>query len=822
MRKIVILIIFIIFMSIASVSADDMNETDSDYSKADSECCSFIIQEKDETVCAFRQDTSLDGYGVYIHNDTWDDEEIIREEIDLEGSYFTHLVLTQNGWVFSQGGSQYNDNNRIIEKSVREIIKSDNISEASFGEIQDVLKKYKYGHVLIKAPDGRYGLAYYNAFFSGTLQPGEFLTAPNIYHFIIHGNYTDYGVDPVDAIINICSYENSGWNRRNLYIYDYKAYDTDNGQKYGANIYVTNDNGYNVGLNTSNLSSYFMFNDDYYTRDKVPEIPIRLYVANYIFNNKTLDSVFEIMNHENNILVNQETSINYRINNINDEKTAVFEIDDNVEFINAEVSQGKYYYDLNQHTLYWNLSQSNISKNINLTIKPKTKGNYTIHSYIQDMDEINITGYATDYGVSLKSDNVTTYKTYYASMNVYLNDNDGNPLIGEIVVITINNDTYYRKVTPKGYAALSIMMQPGEYEALVSYDGKLGKNQSTSKIFVNKTLFSNDLEFFYGEVSEFNVSALNYTGSILSNFEVDFSLDGVLKDFKTNNDGICSLNTSKLKPGKHSVISYNGATNEFVNNTIYVKSISSNDIIKIFKNNTQYYAKFVDGNGTLLNHSYISFKINGVTYTRTTDENGTAKLNINLGEGTYKLTAINPITGDIETNNITVIGLLETSNLTKYYKNDSQFIVRVLTPNGSYAGAGEEVKFNINGIFYTRTTNATGHAKLNINLIPGNYTITTYYKDYSQGNNIEVLPVLFVSDLNMKYHDGSKFEARLIDNTGNPYANQNITFNINGVFYNRTTDALGISKLNINLIKGEYIITSSYNGLNVANKITIT
>ena len=76
-------------------------------------------------------------------------------------------------------------------------------------------------------------------------------------------------------------------------------------------------------------------------------------------------------------------------------------------------------------------------------------------------------------------------------------------------------------------------------------------------------------------------------------------------------------------------------------------------------------------------------------------------------------------------------------------------------------GAGEEVKFSINGIFYTRTTNATGHVKLNINLIPGNYTVTTYYKDYSQGNTVEILPVIFASDLNMKYPDGSKFEARL-------------------------------------------------------------
>ncbi|WP_296885544.1 hypothetical protein, partial [uncultured Methanobrevibacter sp.] len=57
---------------------------------------------------------------------------------------------------------------------------------------------------------------------------------------------------------------------------------------------------------------------------------------------------------------------------------------------------------------------------------------------------------------------------------------------------------------------------------------------------------------------------------------------------------------------------------------------------------------------------------------------------------------------------------------------------------------------------------------------------------------------------------------------GNPLANTNVTFNINGVFYNRTTDSDGIAKLNIRLMPGEYIITSSYNECYISNKITVT
>jgi hypothetical protein len=137
--------------------------------------------------------------------------------------------------------------------------------------------------------------------------------------------------------------------------------------------------------------------------------------------------------------------------------------------------------------------------------------------------------------------------------------------------------------------------------------------------------------------------------------------------------------------------------------------------------------------------------------------------------------------------------------------------------------AGENVTFNINGVMYTRQTNESGQAKLNINLGPGNYTITAMYNDCRVTNNIEVLPVLFAEDLVKKYGISDQFKALLVDGQGNPFPNQNITFNINGVFYQRTTNDEGYAALNIRLgsPNDSYIITSSFNGTNISNKITI-
>ena len=76
-------------------------------------------------------------------------------------------------------------------------------------------------------------------------------------------------------------------------------------------------------------------------------------------------------------------------------------------------------------------------------------------------------------------------------------------------------------------------------------------------------------------------------------------------------------------------------------------------------------------------------------------------------------------------------------------------------------------------------------------------------------------------NLVMTYRDGSTFNVTLVDGQGNPLKGSSVTFNINGVFYNRTTDVNGVARLNINLMAAEYIITSSYNGCNIANKITV-
>ena len=329
-------------------------------------------------------------------------------------------------------------------------------------------------------------------------------------------------------------------------------------------------------------------------------------------------------------------------------------------------------------------------------------------------------------------------------------------------------------------------------------------------------IWADDLVKYYGEAKNFNARAVNidsdYIVFTINNQEYRRAL--------VNNSASLPIN---MGPGMYNITSSYPRVNQSVKNTITVFStIESNDLVKYYKNASQFEVRLLDSNGNHTNSSKkVTFNINGVFYTRQINDDGIARLNINLNPGQYIITTNNPFTGENKSNVVTVLPYIESHDLVKYYMNDSQFVVRITDEKGNYVGAGEEVTFNINGVFYTRHTNATGHVKLNVNLNPDDYIITTQYGGCSVSNNIKVLSVLNASDLEMSYHDGSKFTVNLLDNAGNPYSNQIVTFNINGVFYNRTTDAYGDAKLNINLQAGEYIITSSYNGSNIANTIII-
>ena len=107
---------------------------------SESECCSFIIQEKNgETIYAFRQDGKLNGNGIQINSQSWNGLNILKQEIDDVDDvkeYFFHTIITENGWVIGQGGSQYDGDSRFIEQMAATMVLNNdiiNIVEYQYG-----------------------------------------------------------------------------------------------------------------------------------------------------------------------------------------------------------------------------------------------------------------------------------------------------------------------------------------------------------------------------------------------------------------------------------------------------------------------------------------------------------------------------------------------------------------------------------------------------------------------------------------------------------------------------------------------------------------
>ena len=393
-----------------------------------------------------------------------------------------------------------------------------------------------------------------------------------------------------------------------------------------------------------------------------------------------------------------------------------------------------------------------------------------------------------------------------------------------IVLFNVNDVKYYAPVE-EGNATLTLLiMESGNYtvECIYLGDEKYKSANATAVIHVTGGLevIAEDLVKYFHGPERFNVKVL-LNGKGAFNKTVNITLNGISYNKLTDENGEASFAVN-LNSGNYTAAVE--VENISVSASITVKlTVEGSDLIKVYGNASQYFATFYDSSGNILANKTATFNINGVFYNRTTDENGVAKLNINLNQGKYVITSFNTVTGENTANNITVLSrITENRDITKYYRNSTQYTVKLIGDDGNAVGKGETVTFNINGVFYNRTTDDGGVAQLNINLQPGKYIITAEYMGCKESNNITVLPVLNASDLTKKYGEPDQFVASLVDGRGAPYAGENITFNINGVFYNRTTDAEGHAGLNINLMPEEYIITSSYAESNIANTIKVT
>ena len=429
--------------------------------------------------------------------------------------------------------------------------------------------------------------------------------------------------------------------------------------------------------------------------------------------------------------------------------------------------------------------------------------------------------------------NNTIIKCTLSSITAYGSGNEAifnNTLSGSRIGIIVGGGYYNVTIGSNNYNLDRLPFPPSFPYYIVQADNKYQNPDKAQGTYYDSAkepkavIIVDDITMYYKNGTKLHIALKDNKGYNLADTLITVTINGVSYNKTTDKNGAVEMNIY-LKPGVYTAtVAYAGnktiGANSVDAKITVLPTITGNNITKMYQNGTHFFAAFVNGQGKALANTKVTFNINGVFYTKQTNDKGIANLNIMLRPGHYILTAYNPVTGDEQGFSVDVKSLIEASDLTKYYLNASRFQATIYNKDGSLA-VNKEVTYNINGVFYTKTTDENGVASLGISLRPGNYIITTIVDGLAMGNNVTVMPTLVTKDLDMKYLDGSDFTAQTLDGQGNPLANQNVSFNVNGVFYHKVTDKDGIASLKIRLMSGEYIITSYWNNFQTGNTIKI-
>ena len=403
------------------------------------------------------------------------------------------------------------------------------------------------------------------------------------------------------------------------------------------------------------------------------------------------------------------------------------------------------------------------------------------------------------------------------------------------VVITVNGEDYTAAIE-NGVASVTVSdLKAGDYTVTVKYSGDNNYNEANA-----------DAEFSVSKISDYNmdISVPEIKEGVNSTIGVDLpkdatgtvtvEIDG--KKYTANViDGTANVIVSGLSAGDYNITTvysgdakYDSMTKK--GNVTVIPNINVNldvsDVEMFYHDGTRLIAKLTDFQGKPIVNATIYFSINGVTYAKTTDANGTASMGLNLDSNVYPVTVTyngSAFYSKISKNiTVTINSSIIADDLVKMYQNATRFYAKFMGSDGKVL-ANTQVKFNIHGVFYTKTTNNDGVADLGIMLRPGNYILTAYnpVTGEQQGFNITVKSLIVQNDLTKYYMNASKFQATIYDKNGSLAVNKNVTFNIHGVFYTRTTDENGVVSLGISLRPGEYVITTMYEGLDLGNTVTV-
>ena len=247
---------------------------------------------------------------------------------------------------------------------------------------------------------------------------------------------------------------------------------------------------------------------------------------------------------------------------------------------------------------------------------------------------------------AVEKENYIKNKTF----SVKLLDENRKGLANKTVQFTLDGKVFNSITDKNGNAKLTLNVDKGTYTVKYSFNevGYKAVKGSKKILVIGSTaskIVASDFTAYSTIINYYKVT-LTVDGMPLSGRTVKFTINGKSYTNKTNSKGVTYLAIG-LKKGVYTVkYSFAGETN--------IKKISGKSKVTvvqglpkkitkansvIYRHNTlgQFKIKLKDARGYLLKNKKVTFTINKKKYTKLTDKNGIATLDIKLKKGTYKL-----------------------------------------------------------------------------------------------------------------------------------------------------------------------------------------
>lgn len=340
---------------------------------------------------------------------------------------------------------------------------------------------------------------------------------------------------------------------------------------------------------------------------------------------------------------------------------------------------------------------------------------------------------------NIEGDDLTKYYGTAGSFNVFLTDNNNQPITNVNVSLTVDGLTYIKTTNNLGMATLDINLRAGTFLINYSFIGNnyYHNSNSSAKITVLKHLtylYGENLTKFYGDPDYYSVLLLNDNEDPIVGAKVFITVNGITYEKITNSTGYAKLDIN-LYAGNYTVSAvFNG--NEYyssseVFNNIQVKRhetyLISQNTVSYNGSQAIYEVGLFDDNDNPIVNEVIFITVGGIIYEKVTDERGIATLNINLLANNY--TVNSTFKGSLYYLSSTKIHILEVfysivefSDISTCIGINEPFSFS-LTSRGAVC-SNCDVIVSVNNKNYTVITNEFGVGQVFLNLTPGFWDVS--------------------------------------------------------------------------------------------------